>query len=136
MEQDIVLPEGWSRPPGWSHAITIPSGAQMIVVAGQFGWDPDTQKCVSNVFAEQWERALKNVRAVVEAAGGSVSTIASLRIYVTSLDQYHSAGRELGGAWMSVFGKHFPAMTLVQVSGLTDPEALLEIEAVAHRDPS
>jgi enamine deaminase RidA (YjgF/YER057c/UK114 family) len=132
-EQELVLPDGWSRAPGWSYGVVMPQGSQAIVVAGQFGWDPETQKCVSGSFAEQWEQALRNVLAVVESAGGSASTISSLRMYVTDLDAYHAAGRELGKSWIEVLGKHFPAMTLLHVSGLTDPDAMLEVEAVAYR---
>jgi enamine deaminase RidA (YjgF/YER057c/UK114 family) len=102
------------------------------MVAGQFGWDPASGKCESDIFAEQWEQALCNVRTVVEAAGGSVSTISTLTIYVTSLERYRAAGRDLGDSWRRVYGKHFPAMTLVEVAGLTDPDALVEVEGVAH----
>lgn len=133
MELEVVLPDAWSRPPGWSNAMVAPAASQTIHVAGQFGWDPETQKCVSGDFGEQWEQALRNVRTVVESAGGTATTISVLRIYVTDLEQYRSASRALGAAWMSVIGKHFPAMTLLNVSGLTDPDALVEIEAVAHR---
>lgn len=131
-EQQVVLPDGWSRPPGWSHGVILPAGARLIEVAGQFGWDPVSQKCSSDTFAGQWQQALSNVRAVVEAAGASVTSISSMRVYVTSLAQYREGGSDLGKAWMAVIGKHFPAMTLVEVSGLTDPDALVEIEAVAH----
>jgi enamine deaminase RidA (YjgF/YER057c/UK114 family) len=136
MELEAVLPAGWSRPPGWSNAMVAPSASETINVAGQFGWDPQTQKCVSGDFGEQWEQALRNVRTVVESAGGTVPTISVLRIYVTDLEQYHAAGKAVGAAWMAVIGKHFPAMTLLHVVGLTDPDALVEIEAVAHRPTS
>jgi enamine deaminase RidA (YjgF/YER057c/UK114 family) len=102
-----------------------------ITLAGQFGWDPVTQRCVEGGFVGQWERALLNVKTLVQAAGGAVTDIVSMRILVIDMQEYRAAMSDAGAAWGRVLGRHFPAITLYEVGALTDPDARLEIEAVA-----
>jgi enamine deaminase RidA (YjgF/YER057c/UK114 family) len=128
-EVQVLLPEGWKRPPGWSAGIRI---GDQIEIAGQFGWDGATHSFVSDDFGEQWDLALSNVIDVAAAGGASATDITTLRIYVTDLDAYRAAGPALGASWKERFGRHFPTITLVEVSRLTEPQALVEIEAVAH----
>jgi enamine deaminase RidA (YjgF/YER057c/UK114 family) len=126
-----VLPQGWKRPAGFSEGRSVEPGTT-IVVAGQLGLTQgDGSPAEAADFAAQWALALARVADVVRAAGGGAEDVVSLRIYVTDLDEYRAAGRDLGPGWGAVFGKHFPAMTMVEVSGLLEPEAKIEIEAVA-----
>lgn len=126
-----VLPETWKRPSGYSEARGAAPGTT-IVVAGQLGLaHGDGTPAEGTDFAAQWALALARVGEVVRAAGGSPEDVVSLRIYVTDLGEYRAAGRDLGPGWAAVFGRHFPAMTMVEVSGLLEPEAKIEIEAVA-----
>jgi enamine deaminase RidA (YjgF/YER057c/UK114 family) len=129
---DPVLPEGWRRPSGYSHALTV-EGGRDVYVAGQFAWDPQTGKCVEGGFVAQWDKALENVAAVVQAAGGTGEDIVTLRIYVLDIDDYRQGpSSEFGAAWVKHIGKWFPTVTMLQVGGLEDPDALIEIEAVAR----
>jgi enamine deaminase RidA (YjgF/YER057c/UK114 family) len=131
---EAVLPSGWRRPSGYSHGLAVEGGRE-IHVAGQFGWDPETGKFGDGGFVAQWDRALENVAAVVKAAGGKGADIVTLRIYVLSIDDYRQGPMEqFGAAWIKHIGKWFPTVTMVQVSGLEAPEALVEIEAVARVD--
>jgi enamine deaminase RidA (YjgF/YER057c/UK114 family) len=127
-----VLPEGWLRPSGYSHGLVVDGGRE-VHVAGQFAWDPQTGKCVDGEFVAQWDKALENVVSVIHAAGGSGQDIIALRIYVLDIDDYREGPKDrFGAAWIKHIGKWFPAVTMVQVGGLEDPDALIEIEAVAR----
>jgi enamine deaminase RidA (YjgF/YER057c/UK114 family) len=85
----------------------------------------------SDDFGEQWRLSLGRVRAVVESAGGAVTDIIALRVYVTDLARYRSSLEGVAAGFGEVLGRYFPAITMVQVSGLVDDNALVEIEAVA-----
>jgi enamine deaminase RidA (YjgF/YER057c/UK114 family) len=125
----IILPDGWKRPRGWSIGIRV---GDELNVAGQFGWDPATHSFESSDFAAQWHQAMQNVLTVVSGAGGAVTDVVALRVYVTDLALYREAGAGIAELWGSTFGRHFPAITLVGVSGLTEADALVEVEAVAR----
>ena len=126
-----VLPEGWPRPRGFSHGV-IAKGSAQVRIAGQVGATPGQQGVEANLdFGTQWTRALANVVSVVRAAGGEATNLVALRVYVTQISDFNENGQAIGKAWMESLGKHFPAMTLVQVSGLLDPNAKVEIEAEA-----
>lgn len=101
-----------------------------MFVAGQVGWDRE-QIIVSDNFATQFGQALANVLAVVHEAGGGPESIARLTIYVTDKTEYASQLRDVGAAYRQLMGKHFPAMTLVEVSSLLEHLAKVEIEATA-----
>ena len=127
----IVLPEGWQRPAGYSNGIVSPGG-QVVHVAGQIGIrDGEQALNPEDDFAAQWTNALRRVCAVVEAAGGKPEDIAALRIYLTDIEAYRSSLGGVAAGYRETVGKHFPAMTMVQVAGLLDQAALVEIEAVA-----
>lgn len=122
-------PEGWERASGYSYGTAAQSGIQ-VHVAGQVGQDM-ASGAMRSTFAQQWEQALLNVKEVVRTAGGDPSNIVAMRIYVTSIQQYRSSLEEIGPSYRTVIGKHFPAMTLVEVSALGAEGALVEIEAEA-----
>ena len=106
----------------------------MLFVAGQIGWD-EKQAIVSDDFVAQFDRALANVVAVVIAAGGEPHQIARLTLYVTDKREYVNRREEVGHSYRAHLGKHFPAMALVEVKGLLDDKAKVEIEAIAVLNP-
>ena len=102
-----------------------------MFVAGQVAWDQNQELVGANDFAAQFAQALANVASVVRAAGGEPQHVVRMTVYVTDKRLYLAAIKDAGAAWRAVFGKHFPAMALVEVSGLVEPGALVEIEATA-----
>ncbi len=102
----------------------------MLFVAGQIGWD-DQGHMAPGGFVEQFDRALANVLIVVRAAGGDATSIARLTIYLVDKTEYTSATREVGERYRARMGRHFPAMTLVEVRSLLEADARVEIEATA-----
>ena len=130
MKPTAVQPEGWARPSGFSNGM-IAEG-RLLFVAGQVGWDPTSATAkFPATFAAQFGQALGNVIAVVRAAGGGPEHVVRLTVYVTDKKEYLDALKEVGAAWREKMGKHFPAMALVQVAGLVEDAAKVEIEATA-----
>ena len=125
-----IQPDGWAPPKGYSNGMLGPAGSRPLAVAGQIAWDAG-QNLVDGGFAAQFRQALGNVVAVVEAAGGSVETLASLTIYVTDRHAYLDEIREVGAAYRDAMGRHYPAMALVEVAALLEPGAVVEIQALA-----
>jgi len=99
------------------------------------GWDAD-EKIVDGGFAAQFEQALSNVLAVVAEAGGRAEDVVRMLVYVVDKDEYLASRAELAGAWRRVMGRHYPTMALVQVAGLVETGAKVEIEAIAALAPS
>jgi enamine deaminase RidA (YjgF/YER057c/UK114 family) len=126
----FINPESLGPPSGFANGLLTEPGAKLLFIAGQVAWDTE-QRIVSDDFIEQFDRALANVIAVVEAAGGSATQIARLIIYVTNKQEYRSRRRELGERYRARMGKHYPAMVLVEVKGLLDDQAKVEIEGIA-----
>ncbi|RMH40262.1 MAG: RidA family protein [Deltaproteobacteria bacterium] len=127
MKQQVIQPEGWPAPKGYANGIV--ARGRTLYVAGQVGWDTDGR--MADGFVAQFAQALDNVIAVVRAAGGGPTEIVSMTIYVTDLDAYRRSLGELAGVWRDRFGRHYPAMTLVQVAGLVEPGGMVEIQAIA-----
>lgn len=123
-----ILPEGWPRPKGYSNGMA--ARGELLAVAGQVAWD-EKEQIVSPEFSAQFRRALENVVAVVRAAGAEPSNLISLTIYVTDKQAYLGALAEVGAAYREVVGKHFPAMALVEVAGLVEEGAQIEIQGLA-----
>ena len=128
MALEVVNPPELARPVGYSHGLR--GQGQLLFVAGQVGWDA-RERMVSDDFVAQFAQALDNVLAVVRAAGGGPGSVARLTVYVTDKDEYLRRRRDLGQAWQARFGRHYPAMALVEVRGLLEPRAQVEIEATA-----
>lgn len=127
---DLVNPESLGKPRGYSNGVLAPPGGRLLFVAGQIAWDEE-QRIASDDFVEQFERALRNVLAVVSEAGGSPEHVARVVVYVTDKHEYAARTREVGERWRSLMGRHFPAMALVEVKGLLEDGAQVEIEATA-----
>jgi len=130
MSFKLVNPASLGTPRGYSNGVLTEPGSRLLFIAGQVAWN-EQQKIISPDFVEQFDRALANVVAVVDQAGGKPEQIVRLVIYVTDKKQYQLRTREIGERYRGRLGKHFPAMVLVEVKGLLDDEAKVEIEAVA-----
>lgn len=115
---------------GFSNGVLADAGGRLLFIAGQIAWD-ESQKIVSDDFVEQFDRALENVVSVVKAAGGKADNIARLVIYVTDKIEYRERTKDIGDRYRKHMGKHFPAMVLVEVKGLLDDRAKVEIEGMA-----
>jgi enamine deaminase RidA (YjgF/YER057c/UK114 family) len=124
----IIQPEGWKPAKGYANGV-LAEGARLYV-GGQIGWNKQ-QIFEHRDFIGQMEQALRNVLEVVESAGGRAPDIVRLTWYVTDKKDYLAKQKEVGEAYRRVMGKHFPAMTMVVVSGLIEDAALVEIEATA-----
>jgi enamine deaminase RidA (YjgF/YER057c/UK114 family) len=124
----LLHPRGWKPAKGFSNGVV--AQGRMIFLAGQVGWNAE-QKFESGDFVAQARQALANIVTLVGEAGGSAEHITRLTWFVLDKNEYLSRLRELGEAYRKVMGKHFPAMTLVQVGALVESEAKLEIEATA-----
>ena len=126
-----ILPQGWTRPRGFSHGV-VATGTKSVRIAGQIGREPGQTHIPAGTDAgTQWRVALTNLVTVLRAAGGQPTHLVALRAYVTDITEFNAAGPAIGAAWGSTLGRHFPAMTLVQVSALIDPQAKIEIEGEA-----
>lgn len=131
IEYRAVLPEGWPRPRGYSHAV-VAAGKSQVRIAGQIGTRPgQTGVAPGTDFGTQWSLAMANLVTVLKAAGGEAQNLVALRAYITDVGEFNRNGAAVGKSWSELLGKHFPAMTIVQVSGLLDPNAVVEIEGEA-----
>jgi enamine deaminase RidA (YjgF/YER057c/UK114 family) len=130
MSFKLINPEALGVPSGYSNGLLADSGGKLLFIAGQIAWDKN-QSIVSDDFVEQFDKALENVIAVVRAAGGEPNNLARLVIYVTNKIEYRERTKEVGDRYRKHMGKHFPAMVLVQVAGLLDDHAKVEIEGMA-----
>lgn len=123
-----INPPNWPRPKGYSNAIL--AQGHILAVAGQIGWN-ERGEFVSDDFLDQAIQALRNIVAIVHAAGGDASHIVRLTWYVVDKHEYLAASRALGAAYKELLDGHYPAMSLVQVSALLEDRARVEIEATA-----
>lgn len=126
---EIIEVEGWTPPVGYSNAIAATGRA--IFLAGQIGWDPRTGRLASADFAAQAAQSLRNVRAVLAAAGAEPGHVTRMTWFVTDRDAYIASRGALGRSWRETFGRHYPAMSVVFVSALLEVGALVEIEVTA-----
>jgi enamine deaminase RidA (YjgF/YER057c/UK114 family) len=124
----FLHPRAWKPAKGFSNGVA--AQGRMVFLAGQVGWNAE-QKFESGDFVAQARQALANIVTLVAEAGGRAEHVTRLTWFVLDKRDYLSRLRELGEAYRSVMGKHFPAMTLVQVGALVEDEAKLEIEATA-----
>ena len=123
----VLQPAGWPRPQGFANGIK--ARGEMIFVGGIVGWD--AQQRFPSGFVAQARQALENIVAVLAEGGAVPAHIVRMTWYVRDLDEYLGARSELGNAYRAIIGDHYPAMALVEVSRLVEPQARLEIEATA-----
>jgi enamine deaminase RidA (YjgF/YER057c/UK114 family) len=129
MSFKVINPESLGAPHGYSNGVLADAGG-LLFIAGQIAWDQQ-QQIVSADIVEQFDRALANLLAVVTEAGGKPDQIARLMIYVTDRNEYRQRMKEIGERYRARMGKHFPAMVLVEVAGLLEDGAKIEIEGIA-----
>jgi enamine deaminase RidA (YjgF/YER057c/UK114 family) len=130
MSFKLINPEALGAPRGYSNGVLVDGGGKLLFIAGQIAWDKD-QQIVSDDFIDQFDAALANVVTVVRAAGGEADNVVRLVIYVTDKIEYRERTKAVGERYRKHMGKHFPAMVLVQVAGLLDERAKVEIEGMA-----
>ena len=124
----VLQPAGWARPKGYSNGIA--ATGRLVFVAGMVGWDAQEQ-FQSTDLVGQVRQALANVVAVLAEGGARPEHIVRMTWYLRDKRAYVAAGREIGAAYREIIGKHFPAMTAIQVADLIEDQALVEIEATA-----
>ena len=125
---DILQPPGWSRPRGYSNGVA--ASGRTVCVSGMIGWDGQGVFHTDD-FAGQTRQALQNIVEVLAEAGASPEHIVRMTWYVVDKREYLDAHKEVGAAYREVIGRHFPAMTAVQVSALVEDRARVEIEVTA-----
>jgi enamine deaminase RidA (YjgF/YER057c/UK114 family) len=125
----LVNPSELGAPLGYTNGVVSESG-RLLFVAGQVGWDKG-HKIVGPDFLAQFEQALDNFLVVVRQAGGRPESIVQMRIFVTDKKEYLARLKDLGVVWKARMGRHYPAMSLVQVSALLEDGAKIEIEGTA-----
>ena len=125
---DILQPPGWPRPRGYSNGVA--ASGRTVCVSGMIGWDEQGQ-FQSDDFAAQVRQALHNIVAVLAEADARPEHIVRMTWYVVDKREYLAASREIGAAYRDIIGRHYPAMTAVQVSALIEDRARVEIEATA-----
>lgn len=125
---DILLPHGWKRPKGYSNGIS--AKGRLIFVSGQVGWNEE-EVFVAKSMPDQVRQTLENTLAVLAEGGAGPKDIVRMTWYVTSKQAYLDSLPEIGQAYKELIGKNFPAMALIEVKGLLEDEALVEIETTA-----
>ena len=128
MGNKIVQPEGWAPAKGYANGIL--TEAKTLYIGGQIGWNSE-KIFEEKDFIGQMEQVLKNIKEIVEAAGGRVENIVRLTWFIIDKGDYMANQSAVGAAYRRVFGRHFPAMSVVVVKELIEDEALIEIEATA-----
>jgi enamine deaminase RidA (YjgF/YER057c/UK114 family) len=125
---EFLHPKSWKQTKGFANGIV--AEGRTVFLAGQIGWNAE-QKFESLDFVEQARQALANIVALVEEAGGKAEHVTRMTWFITDKQEYLSRLGDLGKAYQAVMGRHFPAMTMVQVVALVEDEAKVEIEATA-----
>lgn len=123
----VLLPDGWPRPKGYSNGIA--AEGRMVFVAGQIGWDQTG--AFPDGFAAQFRQTIDNTLAVLAEAGAGPEHIVRMTWYVVDKAEYLAALRDIGAVWRELIGPHYPAMAVVEVKGLIEDAARIEIETTA-----
>lgn len=128
MTRKILQPPGWPRPKGYANGIS--ASGRLVFTAGVVGWTAE-EKFEATSLAGQFRQALLNTRAILAEAGAAPQDIVRMTCYVTDKREYAASQAEIGAAWREIFGKVFPAMAVVEVKGLVEDAARVEIESTA-----
>lgn len=131
MRIDVVQPPGWAPPKGYANGVLVKDPSRFVYTAGQVAWDAEQNLVGEGDFVAQFDQALANVLAVVQQAGGLPQHTVRLTMYVTDKQAYLDCAKELGPVYRKHMGNHYPAMALVEVKGLLEPGAMIEIEGTA-----
>jgi enamine deaminase RidA (YjgF/YER057c/UK114 family) len=124
----ILLPPGWPRPKGYANGVS--ANGRVIVTAGMVGWTAEeTFECAD--LAGQFRQILVNMLAILAEDGAEPEHIVRMTCYVTDLAEYRTSLGQIGAAWRDLIGRNFPAMAVIGVTALVEPQAKVEIEAMA-----
>ncbi|OGA32862.1 MAG: hypothetical protein A3G80_05145 [Betaproteobacteria bacterium RIFCSPLOWO2_12_FULL_62_13b] len=133
MPFELINPAGLEKPVGYAHVARITSG-RLVHVAGQAPFDANGEVVGKGDFVAQFRQVMRNLKIAVEAAGGRPNQFAMMTMYVTDVQAYLANKNLIGAAYTEVFGKHFPAITLVEVTRLYNPDCMVEISGTAVID--
>lgn len=133
MPFELLNPAGLERPVGYSHVAKITSG-KLIFVAGQAPFDASGSVVGKGNFVAQFCQVMRNLKLAIEGAGGRPDQYSVLTMYLTDLHAYLTNKEEVGAVYREVFGRYFPAITLVEVKSLYNPECMVEISGIAVLD--
>ena len=126
---EFLQPPDWPRAKGYSNGIK--AKGTMVFVAGEIGWNPVTEKVEHQDFPGQFRQALKNTVAILAEAGAGPEHICRMTWFVTDKNAYLAQAAEVGQAYREVIGRHYPVMAVIEVKGLMEPGAMVEIETTA-----
>jgi enamine deaminase RidA (YjgF/YER057c/UK114 family) len=124
----ILQPPGWPRPKGYANGIA--ARGRVVVTAGVIGWD-EQERIVAPDLAGQFRQVLRNILAIIAQDGAGPEHVVRMTCYVVDLDEYRASLAAIGAAWRETMGRSFPAMAVVGVTGLVEPAARIEVEAMA-----
>jgi len=124
----ILQPPGWARAKGYSNGVA--ASGKLVFIAGQIGWTGQGE-WKERSFGGQFRQCLANILELLAQAGGRPEHIVRLTWFVLDKEEYFAALKDVGAAYRELMGRHYPTMTVVQVSALMEPQARLEIEATA-----
>ncbi len=124
---EILQPEGWPQPKGYANGVA--ASGRTVYTGGLVGWD--TEGRFPPDFAGQLRQTLDNTLAVLKAGGAGPEHIVRMTWYITDVEDYLADAKAVGAAWRETIGRHYPAMAVVQVVRLVEPEAKVEIETTA-----
>jgi enamine deaminase RidA (YjgF/YER057c/UK114 family) len=124
----ILQPEGWARPRGYANGVA--ASGRLVFISGQIGWDGQCRFGALD-FVGQARQALQNILTILAEAGGKPEHITRLTWYVVDKHEYQACSKDLGPVYQELMGGHYPAMTAVEVAGLLEDLARVEIEATA-----
>lgn len=133
MAYELINPAGLEKPVGYSHVAKITSGT-LVYIAGQAPFDANGTVVGKGDFVAQFRQVMGNLKTAVEGAGGRPDQIAVMTMYLTNLKAYLDNKKPIGAAYVEVFGRHFPAITLVEVTSLWNRDAMIEISGIAVID--
>lgn len=133
MPFELIDPPGLEKPVGYAHVAKI-TGGSVVHIAGQAPFDENGNVVGKGDFVSQFTQVMHNLKTAVESVGGTPVNYAVLTIYITQLEAYWDNKKPLGAAYRQVFGKYFPAITLVEVKRLYNPDCMLEISGIAVLD--
>jgi enamine deaminase RidA (YjgF/YER057c/UK114 family) len=123
-----LLPPGWPRPKGYANGVS--ASGRIVVTAGIVGWNAE-ERFEAGDLAGQFRQVLSNMVAILAEDGAGPEHIVRMTCYVTDIDAYRASLSEIGAAWRELVGRHYPAMAVVGVSALVEPQAKIEVEAMA-----
>jgi enamine deaminase RidA (YjgF/YER057c/UK114 family) len=125
---NVLQPPEWARPKGYANGVS--TRGRLIFISGQVGWNSQCE-FTSDVLAEQVGQTLRNIVRVLQEGHAEAHHLVRLTWFIRSREAYYRELREIGAAYRGVIGKHFPVMSVVEVTALMEPRALVEIEATA-----